>query len=61
MKRMNQFSRTELIFGKEVMDPPSSCHTATFGIGGVGGFAAEGLVRSGVGTLTLVDDGRISL
>ncbi len=58
---MNQFSRTELLFGKEAMDKIASCHIAVFGIGGVCGYTAEALARSGVGTLTLVDDDRICL
>lgn len=58
---MNQFSRTELLLGKEAMKKLGACHVAIFGIGGVGGFTAEALARSGVGTLTLVDDDRICL
>ncbi|MBR1531999.1 MAG: ThiF family adenylyltransferase, partial [Eubacterium sp.] len=52
---MNQFSRTQLLFGKEAMNKIASCHIAIFGIGGVGGYTAEALARSGVGKLTLVD------
>ncbi len=58
---MNQFSRTELLFGKEAMNKIAAAHIAVFGIGGVGGYTAEALARSGVGTLTLVDDDRICL
>ena len=58
---LNQFSRTELLFGAEAMEKIASCHVAVFGIGGVGGYTAEALARSGVGTLTLVDDDRICL
>lgn len=58
---MNQFSRTELIFGKEAMERLASCHIAIFGIGGVGGYTAEALARSGVGALSLIDDDRICL
>ena len=58
---MNQFSRTELLFGKEAMNKIAASHIAVFGIGGVGGYTAEALARSGVGTLTLVDDDRICL
>ena len=58
---MNQFSRTQLLFGKEAMNKIASCHIAIFGIGGVGGYTAEALARSGVGKLTLVDDDRICL
>lgn len=58
---LNQFSRTELLFGKESMERLSRCRVAVFGIGGVGGYAVEALARSGIGTLDLVDDDRICL
>ncbi len=58
---MNQFSRTELLFGKETMERFASSHVIIFGIGGVGGYTAEALARSGIGKLTLVDDDRICL
>ncbi len=52
---MDAFSRTEILFGKEGMDKLSSSSVIVFGLGGVGGYAAEALVRSGVGRLALVD------
>lgn len=58
---MNQFSRTELIFGKEAMEKLEQSRVAVFGIGGVGGYTVEALARSGVGTLDLIDDDRICL
>ena len=58
---LNQFSRTELLFGKEAMQRISGSRVAVFGIGGVGGYAVEALARSGVGTLDLIDDDRICL
>lgn len=58
---LNQFSRTELIFGKEAMEKLANSRVAIFGIGGVGGFTAEALARSGVGTLDLIDDDRVCL
>ncbi len=58
---LNQFSRTELIFGKEAMEKLANSRIAIFGIGGVGGFTAEALARSGVGTLDLIDDDRVCL
>ena len=58
---LNQFSRTELIFGREAMEKLAASRVAVFGIGGVGGYAVEALVRSGVGTVDLVDDDRICL
>lgn len=56
-----QFSRTELLFGKEAMQKLQRARVAVFGIGGVGGHALEALVRSGVGTLDIVDHDRIAL
>lgn len=58
---LNQFSRTELLIGAEALEKLENAHVAIFGIGGVGGYVAEALVRSGVGTFTLVDDDRICL
>lgn len=58
---LDQFSRTELLFGKEAMERISGSRVAVFGIGGVGGYAVEALARSGVGTLDLIDDDRICL
>lgn len=55
----NQFSRTEILLGKEAMKILADSHVAIFGIGGVGSFTAEALARSGVGTFTLVDDDKI--
>lgn len=56
-----QFSRTEMLLGPEAMERLAGARVAVFGIGGVGGHAAEALVRSGVGALTLVDHDRVSL
>ena len=53
------FSRTALLLGKANMERLQRAHVAVFGLGGVGGWAAEALARSGIGTLTLVDDDRI--
>lgn len=58
---LNQFSRTELIFGKDAMDKLASSRVAVFGIGGVGGYTVEALVRSGVGTVDLIDDDKVCL
>ena len=58
---LNQFSRTELLLGKDGMERLSESHVAVFGIGGVGGYATEALARSGVGHFVLIDDDRICL
>ncbi len=58
---LDQFSRTELLLGKEAMEKLASARVAIFGIGGVGGYVAEGLVRSGVGALDLIDDDKVCL
>ena len=58
---LNQFSRTQLLLGLEAMQHLSECRVAVFGIGGVGGYAVEALVRSGVGALDLIDDDRVCL
>lgn len=54
---LNQYSRTELLFGKEAMEKLWQSRVAVFGIGGVGGYAVEALARSGIGALDLIDDG----
>lgn len=58
---MNQFSRTELLLGSESMEKLKNSRVAVFGIGGVGGHAAEALARSGVGSLDLIDSDVISV
>ena len=58
---LNQFSRTQLIFGIEAMEKLSQARVAVFGIGGVGSYTAEALVRSGIGAIDLIDDDRICL
>lgn len=57
----NQFSRTEILLGSEGMERLYNARVAIFGIGGVGGYVVEALVRSGVGALDLVDDDRVCL
>ena len=52
---LNQFSRTQLLFGKEAMERLYNAHVAVFGVGGVGGYTVEALARSGIGTLDLID------
>lgn len=58
---LNQFSRTQLLFGEEGMDRLFHARVAVFGIGGVGGYTVEALARSGVGELDLIDDDRVCL
>ncbi|MCD7957700.1 MAG: tRNA threonylcarbamoyladenosine dehydratase [Lachnospiraceae bacterium] len=58
---LNQFSRTELLLGKECMEKLFHARVAVFGIGGVGGYTVEALARSGIGTLDLIDDDKICL
>lgn len=58
---LNQFSRTQLLYGAEAMERLKSSRVAVFGIGGVGGYVVEALVRSGIGSLDLIDDDRVCL
>ena len=58
---LNQLSRTELVIGKEGLEKLSNAKVAIFGLGGVGSFVLEGLVRAGVGNFVLIDDDRICL
>ena len=58
---LTQFSRTELLLGKESMERLAGARVAVFGIGGVGGYVCEALVRSGVGAFDLIDDDKVCL
>lgn len=58
---MKQFARSELLLGKENMEKLKRSRVAVFGIGGVGGFAAEALARTGVGALELFDMDTVSI
>ncbi len=58
---LNQFSRTELLYGKEAMEALSTKRVAIFGIGGVGGYVCEALVRSGIGHFDIIDDDKVCL
>lgn len=57
----NQFSRTELLFGTRAMEKIAGARVAVFGIGGVGGYTVEALVRSGIGEIDLIDSDTVSL
>ena len=56
----NQFLRTQMLLGGDAMNQLHRSHVAVFGLGGVGSYAVEALVRSGVGELTLIDDDTVS-
>ena len=58
---LNQFSRTELLIGKEGIEKLKDAKVAVFGIGGVGSFVVEGLARAGIGNFILIDDDKICL
>ena len=58
---LNQFSRTQLLLGADNMERLKNAKVAVFGIGGVGGYTVEALVRSGVGSFVLVDDDKVCL
>ena len=57
----NQFSRSELIYGKDAIELLKHKHVAIFGLGGVGGYVAESLARTGIGRFTLIDGDTIAL
>jgi len=58
---LDQFSRTELLLGREAMERLKNARVAVFGVGGVGGYVCEALVRSGVGAFDLIDNDNVSL
>ena len=58
---LNQFSRTQLLIGAEAIERLSESRVAVFGIGGVGGYVCEALVRSGIGHFDLIDDDKVCL
>ena len=58
---INEVSRTELLFGEDKLNILKKSRVAIFGVGGVGGYVAEALARSGVGVIDLVDNDVVSL
>lgn len=58
---INQFSRTELIIGKEGLEKLHNAKVAIFGIGGVGSFVVEALARAGIGNFILIDNDTVSI
>ena len=57
----NEFSRSQILLGTRSMERLRNSRVAVFGLGGVGSFAAEALVRTGVGHLLLIDNDTVSL
>ena len=53
------FSRCEMTVGQDAMEKLYSSRVAVFGVGGVGGYVVEALVRSGVGTIDIFDKDEI--
>lgn len=58
---MEQFSRTELLIGKENVEKLNKSKVAVFGIGGVGSYVVEGLARAGVGKFVLIDKDKVDI
>lgn len=58
---LGPFTRTEILLGQEAIEKLKASTVAIFGIGGVGGYAAEALARSGIGRLVLIDNDDVSL
>ncbi len=58
---MEQFVRTKMLLGQETLDKLKNAHVAVFGVGGVGGYVAEALARSGVGKFDLIDNDTVAL
>lgn len=56
-----QFERTSLLYGKENIDKLKNKHVAIFGVGGVGGYVVESLVRSGIGHISIFDNDVVSI
>lgn len=57
---MNRFARTQLLLGEHAMELLRNSRVAVFGVGGVGGYAAEALARSGIGAIDIIDHDRVS-
>ena len=58
---LTQFARTELLLGEESMNKLKNSRVAVFGVGGVGGFVCEALVRSGIGAFDIIDSDKVCL
>ena len=57
----NQFERSELLFGSDAIERFKNSRVAVFGVGGVGGYVAEALARTGIGTLDLIDNDTVNI
>lgn len=58
---MDKFLRTEMLLGKEAIEKLKNSRVAIFGIGGVGGYALEALVRAGVGEIDIIDNDEVAI
>lgn len=58
---MDRFLRTSLLLGDSKMEKLANSHVMVFGVGGVGGYVVEGLVRSGLGKITIIDHDTVNL
>lgn len=58
---LDRFSRTQLLLGEEGMKKLKNAHVAVFGVGGVGGYVVEALVRSGIGAIDIFDNDTVSI
>ena len=58
---MNAYSRSQLILGDEAIDKLIAANVIVFGVGGVGSYCIEALVRGGLGNITIVDHDRVSI
>lgn len=58
---LSQFSRTQRLYGEKAMEKLANSRVAVFGIGGVGGYTVEALVRSGIGSIDIIDDDKVCL
>lgn len=56
---MNKFARTKLLLGQDGIDKLQASRVAVFGVGGVGGYVCEALVRSGIGTFDIIDNDKV--
>ena len=58
---LNKFSRCEILIGKEALQKLQKSRVAVFGVGGVGGYVVESLIRSGLGAIDLIDNDKVSI